>query len=144
MADSGDTQRANAAIVPRLAGTPPARHLADYVRAIHGRPGPLAIVAESQRTRAWQETGFVVEHTETHYCFADQVTIRRTLERDRLPAHADEPAHAHAEACAECWIGYEVIDAGTPLTPIEPTRITFASACRERFWLAYFSADHHQ
>ncbi|VTL97060.1 Uncharacterised protein [Pseudomonas aeruginosa] len=50
--------------------------------------------------------------------------LRQHCERDLLP---------HEQACEECWIGYEVLDAAGQ--DIRPRHKHFSNACQERFWL---------
>ena len=105
--------------------------LAPYVAAILRQPSPLAIAEQTVEQMSWQDQGFVVSKEVSDYRFANGVVVRRTVEQDDFPAE---------QACAECWITYEVIATGEAIAAVEPARMVFPNACRESFWLAYHSA----
>lgn len=105
--------------------------LAEYIAAILGRASSQSVVDRVANTSVWQEQGFAVSTEVTDYRFENGVVIRRTVEQD------DQPSE---QACAECWITYEVIDQGSAATVIHPARVVFQNACRESFWLTYHTA----
>lgn len=105
--------------------------LAPYVAAILQQPSPLAIADQNVEKTSWQDQGFVVTKEVADYRFANGVVARRTVEQDDFPAE---------QACAECWITYEVIHTGDAVAAVEPARMVFPNACRESFWLAYHTA----
>jgi len=100
--------------------------LAHYVAAIlQNSPEPVITRHETQR-QSWIDQGYEVKQQQSTYWFANGVVIRREQEQDSFPS---------AELCAECWICYQVLEHG-PRDKITPERQTFASSCREQFWLA--------
>lgn len=103
-------------------------HLAAYVSAIHQQSSPAVILGQDSISETWQDQGCTVSKSTTTYRFANGVVIRRTLEQDDFPSE---------QACAECWITYEVLAAGDLAERPTPVRQVFANACRETFWLAY-------
>jgi hypothetical protein len=105
--------------------------LAPYVAAILQQSSPLAIVDQTVEKTSWQDQGFVVLKEVTDYRFANGAVIRRTVEQDDFPSE---------QACAECWITYEVVATGDAVVAIDPARMVFQNACRESFWLAYHTA----
>jgi hypothetical protein len=105
--------------------------LAEYIAAMLGRTSSQSVIDRVASTSAWQEPGFAVSIEVADYRFENGVVIRRTVEQD------DQPSE---QACAECWITYEVIDHGSVATGISPARVVFQNACRESFWLAYHTA----
>ncbi|BCL76854.1 hypothetical protein JHS3_25900 [Jeongeupia sp. HS-3] len=107
------------------------RPLADYVASILGQAAIPTIVAATTRSERWQDQGFEVRKVVTTYRFDNGAIIRRTVEQDDFP---------DAQACAECWIGYEVLVPGSAGAGITPARKSFDNACREAFWLAYHCA----
>lgn len=109
------------------------RHLALYACAIRNHSSAPVIESCTIDTRAWQEVGFEVVQETATYRFLDGTVVRRTTEKDSLPVDA--------RVCQECWITYEVAQHGSPVESISPERITFNSACRESFWLAYHLTD---
>ncbi|MRD72168.1 hypothetical protein GH865_02745 [Rhodocyclus tenuis] len=105
--------------------------LVSYVSAIHALSSPVAIVRQTQTAESWLDQGFEVRK-ETHtYCFDNGVIVRKTVEQDAFPS---------AAACAECWISYEVLGDSAAAMAIVPARQSFASTCRESFWLSYHRA----
>lgn len=79
--------------------------LSTYVGAILGQAGAVRIVSREQREECWQDQGFSVSKQTWLYGFDNGVLIRRTVEQDDFPC---------GQACAECWICYEVLSPGKP------------------------------
>jgi len=104
-------------------------HLADYVNAIHGLAGKLAICSKESRRESWQDQGYVVSREEHCYRFEDGALIKQEIETDDFPAEA---------VCAECWISYTVLTQPAQ-SSIHPPAIHFSNACREGYWRRYFS-----
>lgn len=102
--------------------------LSTYVGAILGQAGAVRIVSREQGEECWQDQGFSVSKQIWLYGFDNGVLIRRTVEQDDFPC---------GQACAECWICYEVLSPGSLESPPRPARQTFSNACREAFWLKY-------
>lgn len=98
-----------------------------YVGAIHGLPGPVAIVEHSVTRDSWTDQGIDVQREEVVYRFDNGAVIRRSLEVEDFPTDL---------ACGECWIDYEVLEHPSAQT-IEPARKRFDNPCRETFWLQY-------
>lgn len=107
----------------------PTVHLVSYVAAIRGQDSDIAILARSDEQERWQDQGFEVLRHISLFHFHDGTVIRRTLEQDVEDESVD--------ACPECWISYEVIQATQCLSP---THMTFNSHCRENVWLKYHLA----
>lgn len=105
--------------------------LSTYVAVIHGQAGPLQILRQSTERTAWQDQGVEVTREVTDYRFDNGVEIRRTVEQDDFPCEL---------VCAECWITYEVTGQLPSQPAISPARKVFENACREAFWLKYFTA----
>ncbi|HBN8231687.1 TPA: hypothetical protein L6B08_10095 [Pseudomonas aeruginosa] len=98
--------------------------LASDIRAIHALPSPVSISDEQREERRYREGGSEIHSREAIYRFDNGVRLRQHCERDLLP---------HEQACEECWIGYEVLDAAGQ--DIRPRHKHFSNACQERFWL---------
>lgn len=105
--------------------------LATYIAAIHCKAKAPAIADRNVEKTAWEDQGITVTKEVTDFRFDNGVVIRRTVEQDDLISD---------QVCAECWITYEVIAAGSVMAGISPARMVFPNACRESFWLAYHTA----
>lgn len=105
--------------------------LSTYVAVIHGQAGPRRIVHQAEERTAWLDQGVEVTRAVTDYRFDNGVEIRRTVEQDDFPCE---------QVCAECWITYEVTGQAAGQPAVSPARQVFANACREAFWLRYFTA----
>ncbi|NBF11889.1 hypothetical protein [Pseudomonas sp. Fl4BN1] len=104
-------------------------HLANYVSAILGLSSSRIGSLEKSNQETWLDQGFTVTAEEKTYAFDDGALIKRLAEQDNFPSDA---------VCAECWISYEVVR--QPLDKmVSPSHISFNNACREAYWLRYFS-----
>lgn len=104
-------------------------HLANYVSAILGVSSSRIAYLENSNQETWFDQGFTVTAEEKTYAFDDGALIKRLAEQDNFPSDA---------VCAECWIGYEVVRQPLDKT-VSPSHISFNNACREAYWLRYFS-----
>jgi hypothetical protein len=106
--------------------------LATYVCAIHHHPSSVSVQHAESTQESWMDQGFQVNTTISLYHFDNGAIIRREIEQDTFPSE---------QACAECWITYEVLAPGNQ-GPIVPICKRFGNACRESFWLNYHRAGY--
>ncbi|OHX14110.1 hypothetical protein [Chromobacterium sphagni] len=104
--------------------------LALYAHAILAGGDNPRILGRERHARRWRERDCEVSLEECVYRFANGVVIQRSVEQDDYPGEL---------ACAECWIGYQVLELGES-PGISPMQKTFDNACRESWWLAYHAA----
>lgn len=99
-------------------------NLFTYIKAIHGQETNALIAKEHMRNNSYTDGGIEINEMETTYYFDNEVVICYKIEQDNVPSE---------QLCEECWISYEVLDAGQQ--QITPIRKTFHNACQESFWL---------
>ncbi len=86
-------------------------NLFTYIKAIHGQETNALIAKEHMRNNSYTDGGIEINEMVTTYYFDNEVVIRYKIEQDNVPSE---------QLCEECWISYEVLDAGqqqiTPYT----------------------------
>ncbi|TDN70786.1 hypothetical protein [Paraburkholderia sp. BL10I2N1] len=105
--------------------------LVSYVNSIHGLPSPVAIVHRDVSHENWHDQEIEVSKEDAVYVFDNGAVIRRSIEWDRVTSDL---------ICPECWIDYKVVKS-PPGTTIKPAAQSFNNACRETFWLRYYTAS---
>ena len=100
--------------------------LITYIKAIHHQQTSVSISGRESYTRHYTDGEAEITTIEEVFRFNNGVVIRYAIEQDNVPSGPEV-------MCEECWISYEVADAGA--LEIRPVRKVFSHRCQESFWL---------